>query len=104
PAIGVLVVLVVSGVFGPRDTKEQTSQPVGVAEQKGDGKPAQEGVKPDGKGLDLSYIAADFNAAAVLHPRRILKSPLARAVPDAILDEMVRESGIDPRKVEQAIV
>jgi hypothetical protein len=56
-------------------------------------------------GPDLSFIAADFNAALIVHPSRILASPvLAKTVPPAKLDEMVAETGIDPRLVERALV
>jgi hypothetical protein len=55
--------------------------------------------------MDLSYIAAEFNGAVVIHPRRILKSPvLGKPVLEEKIDKMVHETGIDPRKVDQVMV
>jgi serine/threonine protein kinase len=55
--------------------------------------------------LDLKYIPADASAAVVVHPRRMLQSPLAPAVlPPTAADEMVKELGVKPEQVEQLIV
>ena len=57
------------------------------------------------KALDLSYIATDFTAAVVLHPARLAKSPLGAALlSEPSVGPILREAGIDPRKVEQAVV
>jgi hypothetical protein len=70
-------------------------------------------VNPDGdnkevaakKQLDLSYIAADFNAAVILHPERILERPfIAKLIEDKMLADFIKETGADPRKIERAIV
>jgi hypothetical protein len=67
-----------------------------------------DGNPPPAKTLDVSFIPADFNAAVVIHPARIVKSQ-SPLLPDAqtretMLGELVKATGIDPRQVEQAIV
>jgi WD40 repeat protein len=52
----------------------------------------------------LKYIAADFNAAVILHPQRLLKSPLLAGLPLHELQHMTEESGIDPGKLERVIL
>ncbi|HEY7311291.1 MAG TPA: hypothetical protein VH643_18160 [Gemmataceae bacterium] len=63
---------------------------------------------PAGKSLDVAYIPADFNAAFVIHPARVLrsKSPLLPSgeTLEAMLGEAVKETGIDLHQLEQAIV
>jgi hypothetical protein len=55
--------------------------------------------------LDLKYIPADASAAVVVHPRQILQSPLAAAaLPPGAKDEMVKELGVSPERVEQVLV
>jgi hypothetical protein len=62
-------------------------------------------VAADKDSLDLSYIAADFNVTVIMHGQRIAKSPLLMALPqEEMLAEMIKETGIDPRKVERAIL
>src|SRR5262249_43668492 len=65
----------------------------------------QKGKEPGSPPLDVSYIAADFHAALVVHPRRLLESRLAsRAITPQQLNEVGQELGIAPRNVEQLIV
>jgi hypothetical protein len=95
--------------FAISELPEQTTQGVAaVVNEKAAAQPVeviQAKPAPVEQKLDLSFIAADFNGAVVLNPRRIVQSPVvARALPDNILEEMVKETGIDPRKVEQAMV
>jgi hypothetical protein len=60
------------------------------------------------KTQDLALIPADMNAAVVIHPARLLKSnsPLLPAADqqEQLLGAMIRETGIDPRQVERAIL
>jgi hypothetical protein len=57
------------------------------------------------RALDLKYIPDDASAAVVVHPRRMLQSPLAAAaLPPAAADEMVKELGVKPEQVEQVIL
>ena len=60
---------------------------------------------PAKRPLDLGYIPADASAAVVVHPQRILRSPLmSGALPPAAADEMIKELGVHPERVEQVIV
>jgi hypothetical protein len=55
--------------------------------------------------LDLSYIAADFNAAVIVHGKRIAKSPLLAEVPqEKLLADLIKATGVDPREVERAVI
>jgi hypothetical protein len=64
--------------------------------------PAPEGGK---KGIDLTYVAADFNGAVVLHPRRLAKSPLlAPLLQDPSVADLTRMTGIDPATIERVLV
>jgi hypothetical protein len=55
--------------------------------------------------LDLTYVTADFNGALVLHPRRLLKSPLlAPLLQDPGLEQAVQATGADPRKLERVLL
>jgi hypothetical protein len=57
------------------------------------------------KQLDLSYIAADFNAAVVIHPGRILERPfVAKLLEDKSIAGALDPIGFDPRILEQLIV
>jgi hypothetical protein len=57
------------------------------------------------KRLDLGYIPADASAAVVVHPRQILRSPVAAGtLPPAMRDEMVKELGVKPEQIEQVVV
>src|SRR5204863_5274279 len=52
----------------------------------------------------LEYVAADFVAAVVVHPQRLLQSP---ALEQAGLSEMLSQSAeqwIDPRTIREAVV
>jgi hypothetical protein len=54
--------------------------------------------------LDLKYIPANASAAVVVHPRRMVQSPLVAAVlPPSVRDEMVKD-GVKPEQLEQMIV
>jgi hypothetical protein len=58
-----------------------------------------------GKPLDLSYIAEDFHAALIVHPRRILESRLAaRLLAPEQLSAVGKEVGVAPKQVEQVIL
>jgi hypothetical protein len=58
-----------------------------------------------GPQLDLTYVTADFNGAVVLHPQRLLKSPLlAPLLQDPGLEEAVKQTGVGPRKVERVLL
>jgi hypothetical protein len=55
--------------------------------------------------LDLTFAAADFNAAVVLHPRRCLRSPLLEPlVKDLPLAQLAQTTGIDPRQMERVVL
>jgi hypothetical protein len=55
--------------------------------------------------LDLSYVAADFNAAVIVHPRRILeRREFAKLLEDESFTNFVKEAGADPRKIEQVVI
>jgi hypothetical protein len=57
------------------------------------------------KPLDLSYIAADFNGAMIVRPARLAKAPLLAGISqDQLLAEPIKQIGVDPRKIEQAIL
>src|SRR5262249_42718832 len=57
------------------------------------------------KELALPYFAADFNAAVIIHPSRILERPfVAKLIEDKMLADFIKETGVDPRKIERAIV
>jgi hypothetical protein len=79
-----------------------------TAKQSGDGEAAgkSEGSsQPAKKTLDLSYIAADFNTAAIVHPSRLLNSPLlADWSKEPMVAGMIKDTGIDPRKIDQLIL
>jgi hypothetical protein len=61
--------------------------------------------KGESSAFDTTYIAADFDSAVIVHPRRMLQSPLlAKALPAEAIDSSIAESGIDPRKVEKVVV
>ncbi len=59
--------------------------------------------------LDLSYISSDCFAALVIHPQRILQSPLFASVEqdeslsEELAEDWTKNSGIDPRNVEQLV-
>jgi hypothetical protein len=60
---------------------------------------------PSGKQLDLTYVAADFNAVVVVHPRRMLERPsLAKLADEKVFAQAIDEMGLDPRKIEQLVV
>ncbi len=53
---------------------------------------------------DLDYITPDAFAAAILYPRSVLKSPQLEYLPVEVLSTvMMKESGLDPMEIEQAI-
>jgi hypothetical protein len=54
--------------------------------------------------LDLTYVAADFDAAAVVYPSRMLASPVLKEVPQEKVLEGLVGPGFDLRTVDQAIV
>jgi len=57
------------------------------------------------KRLDLSYITADFYAAAVVYPQRIARSPAwAPLLKDKDIAAGLKELAFDPLKIEQALM
>ncbi|MCI0684112.1 MAG: DUF1559 domain-containing protein [Gemmataceae bacterium] len=60
--------------------------------------------EPVARPLDLTYVTDDFFAAVVVHPARLVKSPLVDALPLPPWAWLKERSGIDPEQVEQAIV
>jgi hypothetical protein len=87
---------------GPAVT-EEASQTSGTGPNAGPAPgPAAEGGK---KGIDLTYVAADFNGAAVLHPQRLAKAPLlAPLLQDPSVAELTQMTGIDPSNIERVLV
>lgn len=62
-------------------------------------------VEPKDNGLDVRFVPTNFTAGAVVHPARLVKSPLLTSVlPEEILTAMGAETGIDPKKVERLLV
>jgi hypothetical protein len=60
---------------------------------------------PSAKPLDVSFIAPEFTSGVIVHPARLAKAPLLTRVPqDELLAPLLKEMGIDPRKIEQAIL
>ena len=57
---------------------------------------------------DLAFIPAEMNAAVVIHPARLVKSnsPLLPAADqqEQVFAGMIRETGIDPRQIQRAIL
>jgi hypothetical protein len=98
--VGVLAAAA-AGLFNRKPTDETAENPAA---------PDRPGPAPAGpaarKGVDpRSFIAADFNAAAVIHPRRLLQSPLGKAVADEVrLDQLMKDVGLDLHKVEQMLL
>jgi Leucine-rich repeat (LRR) protein len=84
--VGVVLVLVFAGVFSGSEEGDTSS-----------GK----------KAFDVSYVAGDFNAALVLHPRRLLK---AKALADIDQDKVFGALKVldlellDLRRIEQLVV
>lgn len=64
--------------------------------------------RPASNALDPAYIPPECNAAFVIHPARMLRSESPLLPPAkmraALLDQVAKAAGIDPRKIEQAIV
>jgi predicted Zn finger-like uncharacterized protein len=100
-AIGVGAVVLLYGAV-------LTLAAAGLFDKKADTGPLVRNNRPAKEKLDLSYIAADFNGAAIIHPARLLKSPLLAKVPKDKLDKMAadmeKEVGFDPRKVERVVL
>lgn len=114
-AVGVLLVAGVGGgVFlgiklasrpadtGPAQANLNSGKPKEEAPAgRGDVKPPQVAEK---RPLDLSHIPGDASAAIVLHPRKILESPLVPALPPGAADALIQELGVKPEQVEEVIV
>jgi serine/threonine protein kinase len=96
------------GVKGPDVNPAPVPGSSGIEEKKVQGEVKRPDVGPRAPvapgPLDLKYIPADASAAVVVHPRRILQSPLATSLPPGAVEEMVRELGVKPEQVEQVIV
>jgi hypothetical protein len=57
------------------------------------------------KQLDLTYVAADFNGAIVVHPARLLERPfVGKILDDKQIAGFFKAVDIDPRKIERVIV
>jgi Leucine-rich repeat (LRR) protein len=84
---GGVLALVLSGVF--RSKPDDTS---------GNGSSGK-------KTLDVAFVHRDFNGAVVLHPQRMLGTPLLKSVSqqDKLFEFPVKAFGVDPRKIEQVI-
>ncbi|OAI46725.1 hypothetical protein AYO44_10800 [Planctomycetaceae bacterium SCGC AG-212-F19] len=55
--------------------------------------------------FDVSYIAADFNTAVIVHPRHIARAPvLAQLKLDQLLAPIIKEIGVDPRNLEEVVL
>jgi hypothetical protein len=66
-----------------------------------------EGTSPtsDKGGIDVSIITPDAFAAIVIHPRRIVQSPLvAEQLKNAEMGEMVKRLGVEPGDLEEVVV
>jgi hypothetical protein len=62
------------------------------------------GEKPVGNGLDVRFVPSDFVAGIVVNGN-VLKSPVVTgAVPDDAIRRMGQDWGIDPLKVERAVL
>jgi predicted Zn finger-like uncharacterized protein len=61
--------------------------------------------KPADNGLDVRYVAPDFVAGFVVNAPHLLDSPVVKSVlKDEQLDAVKKEVGVDPRKLERAIL
>jgi hypothetical protein len=57
------------------------------------------------KQLDLTYVAADFDAAVIVHPARLLERPfVAKILEDKQIAGFFKAVDVDPRKIERVIV
>jgi hypothetical protein len=93
-----MVIVLVLVLSGGRSTNDSTAN---------GGKPAgdKKGKETTSSGLNLSYISADFSAAVVLHPQRMLKTPLVAALAkEASFFGLGQDAPFDPHKLEQVIV
>ncbi|HEV3258402.1 MAG TPA: hypothetical protein VG013_16095 [Gemmataceae bacterium] len=100
---GVVAVLAVGGAgawwLWPRSAESVASQ-----DGQDDRQDQKDAKGSGGGGMDVSYIASSFNAAVIVHPRRMLKSPVLSGLPlDQLIAPVLKASGIDPRQIEQAI-
>lgn len=59
---------------------------------------------PPRKKLDVAFAADSFNSAVVIHPQRLLKSKAVAPLPLDKLLGPAADLGLDPRKVEQAVL
>ncbi|HUT13995.1 MAG TPA: hypothetical protein VMY37_02475 [Thermoguttaceae bacterium] len=72
---------------------------------------SSENGEPEGSGgaekVDVSFIPEDCFLAVVIHPKRLAESPLAKELSEVVTDEMfeetVRDTGVDPRKMEEIV-
>lgn len=80
-------------------TAQPAAAPAAVALPK-----AAESSKP-GKPLDVSFVGPGFYAAVVLHPRRLLQSPLiAPLLKDPDIAAAIQQWEIDPANIEQILM
>jgi hypothetical protein len=84
------------------DPSAETSAETKPSEKPSDGeKPAN---RPADNGLDVHFVPSEFAAAAVINGR-VVKSPVVRAaLPEEVITLASQDLGIDPLKVERAVV
>jgi hypothetical protein len=102
-AVVVLVVAVVLFLSSGKPA-DQNGQPGGPPQA---GQPEKEKGGPGGKAEDpdLAYVAPEFAAVAVLHPRRIAQNPLlAPAAREQLLAGAFPDPGAPPEKLERVLV
>jgi hypothetical protein len=67
--------------------------------------PSSGGPGDQGPKFDVSYIAPDFTLAVVLHPQQVFNTPPFKGLDqEKLLQGVISETGIDPRKVERVVV
>jgi prepilin-type processing-associated H-X9-DG protein len=90
------------GLAGCGSSKQETSGPESSPHAaNADASPAAASGKP----LEVSYVTPDFFAALVIHPQRIVKSPLvAPLLKDEMVAGQIRRLGIEPAEIEEAMV
>src|SRR5262249_37488858 len=83
------------------------NKPDTVADAGRNGKPGPGPTQPAGPAkprLDTAFVAANFNAAVVVHPRRMLESSALSPLPQEKLFASLTALGVDPRQVERAVL
>jgi len=65
--------------------------------------PVAHSAESEKKTLDVSFIPEDCFCALIIHPKRIADSPLAKEISEDVIQELLRESMIDPRKEQESV-